>query len=79
MSVEVFSIFMVSMVSVSDSGGKFSDSCLIADNEGCVQSVSVVVIFMDLDLFLSKIIGSCVSFVTTIFPCEMLTNCGCGH
>ena len=52
MSVEVFSIFMVSMVSVSDSGGKFSDSCLIADNEGRVQSVSVVVvIFMDLDFF----------------------------
>ena len=52
MSVEVFSIFIVSIVSVSDNGSKFWFSCLMADREGRVQSVSVVVvIFMDLDFF----------------------------
>ena len=61
MSVEVFSILMRSIVSVSDNGIDFWFSCFMADREGRVQSVSVVVvIFMDFDLFVSKIIGFCI-------------------
>ena len=48
MSVEVFSILMRSIVSVSDNGIGFCVSCFIVDKQGCVQSVSeVVVIFID--------------------------------
>ena len=80
MSVEVFSILMRSIVSVSDSGIGFWFSCFMVDRQGCVQSVSVVVvIFMDFDLLVSTRIGFCVWFTTAIFPCEILTSCGSGH
>ena len=61
MSVEVFSILMVSIVSVSDKGINFWFSCLMADREGRVESVSVVVvIFIDLDfLYRTVLVSAC--------------------
>ena len=51
----------------------------MADREGCVQSVSVVVILMDFDFLVSNSTGFCVVLVTSYFPCVMLTSCGSGH
>ena len=80
MSDEVSPIFIVSMVSVSDSGITFLVSCLIADKEGCVQSVSVVVvILMDFDFLVSNSTGLYVVLATSSFPCVMLTSCGSGQ
>ena len=72
-------IFIVSMVSVSDSGITFLGSCFMADKEGCVQSVSaVVVILMDFDFLLLNSTGSFVVLMTFSFPCKMLASCGSG-
>ena len=80
MSDVVSLILIVSMVSVSDSGLTFLGSCLMADKEGCVQSVSaVVVILMDFDFLLSNSTGCFVLLVTSSLPYVILTNCGSGQ
>ena len=69
MSVEVFSILMRSIVSVSDNGIGFCVSCFIDDKQGCVQSVSeVVIILIDFAFLVSNRIGCCVWFSIVIFP-----------
>ena len=80
MSVEVFSILMRSIVSVSDNGISFCFSCFMVDKQGCVQSVSeVVVVFIDFAFLVSNKIGFCVWFTIVSFPCDILTSCGSGH